>query len=85
MRDVKAFSSSVQKAMMTDDIVPSPIAAGPLAVLAERLIYLKQRARHCRRVAKACDDPALAKTLEEMAERFETEAQALSSANERKL
>jgi hypothetical protein len=81
---MKAFSSSLQKAMMTDDI-PLPVAAGPLAVLAERLIYLKQRARHCRRVAQACDDPALAKTLEEMAERFEAEVQALSSASERKL
>ena len=82
---MKASPSSLQKAMMTDDIAPLPVAAGPLAVLAERLIYLKQRARHCRRVAKACDNPAVAKTLEEMADRFEAEAQALSSAKEMKL
>ena len=64
--------------MMTNDTPSSPTAPGPLAALAERLIYLKQRARHCRRVAQACGNSATARTLETMAERFEAEARTLS-------
>jgi hypothetical protein len=45
-----------------------------LAALGERLIYLKQRARHCRRVAQSCENLAVAATLNEMAARYEAEA-----------
>lgn len=51
------------------DEVPASLVA-----LGERLIYLKQRARHCRRVAQSCENPAVAATLNEMAARYEAEA-----------
>lgn len=50
----------------------SPVPDTP-AALGERLIYLKQRARHCRRVAQASANPAVAAALEEMAARYEAE------------
>jgi hypothetical protein len=45
-----------------------------LSAIGERLIYLKQRARHCRRVAQSCQNSAVAAALEEMADRYEAEA-----------
>ena len=74
---------SRQKVAMNDDILPNP-KNGPLAALAERLIYMNQRARHCRRVAQSCGNAAVARTLEEMAERFEAEARALTSEGREK-
>ena len=44
------------------------------AGIGERLIYLKQRARHCRRVARSSGDEAIAAALEAMAVQFEAEA-----------
>lgn len=51
-----------------------------LADIGERLIYLKQRARHCRRVAQSCGDPVIAAALKEQAERYEAQALLLSPA-----
>ena len=44
------------------------------AGIGERLIYLKQRARHCRRVARSSGDQTVAAALEAMAAQFEAEA-----------
>lgn len=44
------------------------------ANIGERLIYLKQRARHCRRVARSSGDETVAAALEAMAAQFEAEA-----------
>jgi hypothetical protein len=50
-----------------------------LAEIGERLIYLKQRARHCRRVAQSCGDPVMAAALEEQAARYDAQALLLQS------
>ncbi len=52
--------------------------------LGERLIYLKQRARHCRRVAQSCTNPAVAAAINEMAARYEAEAMLTAPLADRK-
>lgn len=52
--------------------------ADSLTALGERLIYLKQRARHCRRVAQSCQNRSVAAALEEMAARYEAEALSIA-------
>ena len=61
-----------QERANNDDSSPtSPAAIG------ERLIYLKQRARHCRRVARSSGDQTIAAALEAQAAQFEAEAASI--------
>jgi hypothetical protein len=68
--------------MTSEETNGQGIVPQSLADIGERLIYLKQRARHCRRVAQSCGDPAIAAALVEQAGRYEAEALILTPPTE---
>jgi len=63
--------------MAQDKPIDDDSSPNALAAIGERLIYLKQRARHCRRVARSSGDQTIAAALEAMAAQFEAEAASI--------